>query len=73
MADERHPSAKVGPAIIAHTLRGLDFPKNKDELVNYARHHGGEANPEVLDVLSRLPDRHYGSIFDVEQGVVRAE
>ena len=65
---------KVSPATVAKALKGIDFPRSKQEVVDYAREHGNtQENPDLLTVLQRLPDRQYGSMADVEKGVGKAE
>ena len=59
------------PANIAHSLRGIDFPAGKRNLVEHAKGNG--ADKEVIDVLEQLPDREYGSMADVEKGVGKVE
>jgi hypothetical protein len=68
-----HPH-QASPAQIAEALKGIDFPKSKPELVEYARPRAKEQNnPDVVEVLQSLPDREYGSMADVEQGVGKIE
>ena len=66
-------NAQASPAQIAQALGGLDYPKRKDEVVDYARQHNVDNNPDVIDVLERLPDREYGSMADLEKAVGRVE
>jgi hypothetical protein len=45
-------------------LSGVDFPKNKGELKDYAQKHMTEvvevADPQgIIGVIDRLPDREY--------------
>jgi hypothetical protein len=63
----------VSAAAIAKALSGVDFPKRKEELRQYAQRHAPEAaieEPEaVLNVIDRLPDREYKDMADVEKSV----
>lgn len=59
------------PPNIAHYLGGIDFPADKQELVDYAR--GNNAEGAVIDMLEQLPDGQYGSMADVMQGVGKVE
>lgn len=53
-------------ANVTHSLKGIDFPAGKGHLVNYAREHG--ADPDVIDVLEKLPEKDYNNMADVMQG-----
>jgi hypothetical protein len=63
----------VSAATIAKMLSGVDFPKNKDELRDYAQKSIKEvevADPQgVIGIIDRLPDREYQSMADVERSV----
>ena len=71
MSDQN--KAHASPAQVAQALGGVDFPKKKQEIVNYARKHNEDGNPDVVKVLERIPDREYGSMADVEKGVGNLE
>lgn len=64
---------KASPTEIAQALQGIDYPKSKDEIVEYARSHQQQDNPVVMSVLEHLPDREYGSMADLEKGVGQAQ
>jgi hypothetical protein len=71
-------SPSISAATIAKILSGIDFPKSKAALVQYARHNldnrkKGEYTTatEVLKVLEKLPSRKYSSMADVEYEVGR--
>ncbi|MDH6061621.1 DUF2795 domain-containing protein [Chrysosporum bergii ANA360D] len=49
---------------ISKSLSGIDFPANKQNLVNHAR--GKNASQEVIDILQQMPEREYGNMADVE-------
>ncbi|MEA5513198.1 DUF2795 domain-containing protein [Nodularia sp. UHCC 0506] len=49
---------------ISRSLSGIDFPANKQDLVNHAREK--KANQEVINVLQQMPEREYGNMADVE-------
>ncbi len=59
------------PANIARSLKGIDFPVGKRDLVEHARKNN--ADQEVIEVLQQLPDREYGNMADVEKGVGKVE
>jgi molybdopterin/thiamine biosynthesis adenylyltransferase len=56
-------------------LSGIDFPKSKDSLKQYAKDHISKAEVEdadaVLDVLDDLPAREYTNMADVEKSISR--
>jgi hypothetical protein len=53
-------------ANVTHSLKGIDFPARKNDLVSYAREHG--ADQDVVSVLEHLPERDYNNMADVMQG-----
>lgn len=59
------------PSNIAHSLEGVDFPANRDDLIQHAKQH--DADEEVLDVMQHMPQRDYGSMADVMKGVGEVE
>lgn len=52
-------------ADVEHTLKGIDFPKSKNEIVSYAQQHS--ASNEIVSDLQELPDRTYNNAADVAQ------
>ena len=72
MAADRDGSANEGsgmqtPTSIARCLNGMDFPANKNEIMEYAEDNN--ADDELLDTLERLPEKQYGNMADVMQGI----
>lgn len=64
------PKFTVSPIAIAADLEGIDFPADKTKLVEHARGYGqGDETEQVIQVLARLPDRHYRDMADVEREV----
>ena len=57
-------------ANISHTLRGSNFPLDKQGLLDQARQNNADEN--TMNVLQGLPDRQYGSMADVEKGLGQA-
>lgn len=71
-------SPSISAATIAKLLSGIDFPKSKAALVQYARHNLDNRKKaeyasatEVLKVLEKLPSRKYSTMADVEYEVGR--
>lgn len=54
---------------IAHYLKGMDFPADKQEILNYSDEAG--APDEVVDVLENLPDVEFYSMSDLMEEVSR--
>ncbi|MBC7954121.1 MAG: alpha/beta fold hydrolase [Rhodospirillaceae bacterium] len=52
---------------IAHLLKGIDFPRDRMGVVEYARRNN--ASPSAISVLETLPDQQYFSMADVFRGV----
>ena len=63
----------VSATAIAKALSGIDFPKRKDDLKQYAKRRASEAGirdiEAVTNVIDRLPDREYTDMADVEKSV----
>jgi hypothetical protein len=79
---EEQPSKKGGKAAatssvsassIAKVLSGVDFPKRKNSLREYAKNNVSNVDVEdpdtILDVINRLPDREYNNMVDVMKSV----
>jgi len=62
---------KASPATVEKYLKGIDFPAEKEDLIDHALENG--APDEVIVVLERMPDREYGSAADVAKGIGEAE
>ena len=67
--------SSVSAAAVAKVLSGVDFPKNKGELRDYAQKHMTEvevaADPQqrIISVIDSLPDKEYQNMADVEKSV----
>ena len=59
------------PTNIAHHLGGIDFPAGKDDLIKHAE--GKNADQDVMEILTQMPEREYGSMADVMKGVGEVE
>lgn len=51
---------------LAQSLEGIDFPVNKQSLIEYARNKG--AKEEIVNQLNRMPEAEYTSMADVFKG-----
>lgn len=56
---------RTSMADVEHALKGIDFPKNKNEIVSYAQQQN--ASEEIVSDLQQLPDRTYNNAADVAQ------
>jgi putative ubiquitin-RnfH superfamily antitoxin RatB of RatAB toxin-antitoxin module len=59
-------------AAIAKVLSGIDFPKSRNGIRNYARKNldKGQQQPKtktILDLLNRIPEKQYSNMADVER------
>lgn len=61
------PQQPVNPAQVEKCLKGIDFPVDKQELIEYATEHGADNN--VRQVLNRLPNRNYDNSTIVNQAL----
>lgn len=66
-------AASISAAAIAKVLSGVDFPKTKESLKQYAKKNISKAQihspNELLNVIDHLPDRKYHNMADVEKSV----
>jgi uncharacterized protein DUF2795 len=69
-------ASSISAAAIAKVLSGIDFPKSKDSLKEYAEKNiskveisSSEDSNALLDVINRLPNREYNDMADVEKSV----
>jgi len=58
-------------AAIAKILSGIDFPKNKEEVVAYAKKNKDKVQSaqEVIGTINEIPDRTYRTIIEVEKAI----
>ena len=54
-------------ATIAQVLSGIDFPANKQKLVEYAQKNN--ADQDVIEAIRQMPEAEYASMADVFKGV----
>lgn len=52
---------------IAKALKGVDFPRDRSELVDYVKAH--DANEEIIDVLKELPTHKFNTMADVQRAL----
>jgi len=58
-------------AAIAKLLSGIDFPKDKSKIIDYAENNKEklEEPREVINTLKEIPDRRYYNMADVEKAL----
>ncbi len=56
---------EVSPASLQKYLAGIDYPADKQKLMNTARDHN--APDTIMDVIRRLPDREFNGPTDVSR------
>jgi hypothetical protein len=58
-------------AAIAKVLSGIEFPKGKREIVNYAEKNKQKVDEaeEVLDTVKEIPDKKYHNMVEVEKAL----
>ena len=67
IAATKAPSA----AAIAKLLSGIEFPKNKSKIIDYAEKNKEklEEPKEVINTLKEIPDRRYYNMADIEKAL----
>lgn len=48
------------PANVMKHLSGIDFPADKQSIIDQAKRGEGPDTQEVMDFLEQIPDREYG-------------
>lgn len=52
---------------ISKSLAGIDFPKNKQEVITYAKQNNvNEDTEKVVDILSQITEQQYNDMSEVE-------
>jgi len=67
MAEEFHTNPNTAEA--AQYLHGIDFPADKNKIVQYAKDR--KAPDDLLQIMQQMPDAQYTSMADVFQGFGR--
>jgi hypothetical protein len=64
--------AKVNPIELQKHLKGMDYPADKQALVQHAKKHG--ADKELCSVLDRLPDdEEFETPADVNKAIAKVD
>ncbi|MEH1967394.1 MULTISPECIES: DUF2795 domain-containing protein [unclassified Nostoc] len=60
--------AKANPVEIQKHLKGVDYPANKQDLIQHARKQG--ADQEIISLLEKLPeDEEFESPTDLNKAI----
>jgi uncharacterized protein DUF2795 len=66
-------SESVSAAAVAKALSGIDFPKTKDSLKEYAKKNISKVKVEdpkaILSIIEQIADREYNNMADVEKSI----
>ncbi|MBN9134200.1 MAG: hypothetical protein ABS69_19750 [Nitrosomonadales bacterium SCN 54-20] len=59
--------AKTNPIQVQKFLSGMDYPANKEELMDHAKSRGADEN--IMHTLEQLPDEDYETPADVSKAI----
>ncbi len=64
-------TASNSAAAVAKMLSGIEFPKDKNELVDYAKENKAKvkSSDQIIEVIKELPDRKYHNMADIEKAL----
>lgn len=57
----------ANPVEVEKSLKGIDFPAKKQDLVNHAKQHG--ADQEVIQTIQDLPRNEFHTAADVTKAI----
>lgn len=63
--DTSHPPQAPSAADIEKVLGGIDYPKNKDDLVQYSSQKMSTIGKDLFDLIKSLPSRTYRDSADI--------
>ena len=59
--------ARANPVEVEKSLKGIDFPAKREDLVQHAKQHG--ADQEVLETIKNLPEDEFRNAADVTKAI----
>lgn len=62
---------KVNPAMVEKYLAGVDYPANRQDLIDQAR--ANNADNDIMETLTGLPEQTYHSPIDVSKAMAGSE
>ncbi|SDW87286.1 DUF2795 domain-containing protein [Nitrosomonas communis] len=63
--------AKANPIQVQKYLSGMDYPADKDEIIDHAKDQG--ADNDVVQILQQLPEQDYKTAADVSKAIGQIE
>jgi hypothetical protein len=63
--------SKANPISLQKYLKGIDYPAQKQDLIDHAQQHGADEN--VISTLEQLPEAAYETPAEVSKAVGAAE
>jgi hypothetical protein len=54
-----------GMANLMTHIKGIDFPADKQKIVDHARHGEGPDTDEVVEFLEKIPEKEYDTPADI--------
>jgi hypothetical protein len=64
-----HPPSAPSAADVERVLKGVSYPKTKEELFEIATQRASTASPDLLDLIDSLPKRNYRDSAEVAIGL----
>ena len=58
---------RANPVEVEKSLKGIDFPAKKEDLVKHAQQHG--ADQQVIETIKELPEEEFRSPIDVTKAI----
>jgi hypothetical protein len=68
--DYRHPG-QASPASVDKALQGVEYPTTREHLVSVA--NSRHADPEIVALFARLPDKNYDSASAISREIARTQ
>ncbi|MBL1263053.1 DUF2795 domain-containing protein [Candidatus Methylomicrobium oryzae] len=59
--------ARANPIQVQECLSGMDYPADKEEIINHAKDQG--ADEDVMQTLQQLPEQDYRTAADVSRAI----
>lgn len=59
--------ARANPVEVEKSLKGIDFPAKKEDLVKHAQQRGADQN--VLETIKSLPEEEFRNAADVAKAI----
>lgn len=59
--------ARANPIQVQEYLSGMDYPADKEEIIDHARDQG--ADEDVMQTLQQLPEQDYRTAADVSRAI----